>query len=65
MEFHEGMSVARARLMMPDATLNMSDEEVLELVTSLENLAAAIVEAVQSDSEFRANIAYNRGEEVE
>lgn len=41
------MSVSEARTIMPNMTSNMTDEEVINIIDKLENLAGALIEMVQ------------------
>ena len=61
----EIMSVGEARLLMPDTTKVMSDDEVQALLNNLGLLATAFVEAVRKDEQYRVNIEYNRGQKSE
>lgn len=61
----EIMSVGEARLLMPDTTETMSDDEVQALLNNLGLLATAFVEPVRKDEQYRVNIEYNRGQKSE
>ena len=62
---NEIMSIAEARRLMPDTTLEMSDDEVSDLLSNLSFLAGAFIHIVQFNKDLRVNIDYNRGQKVE